>query len=134
MVQHIDKWSAQTEFDLRNSQPTMTSRYVINSSARQGPVSHGLFDDRDYDRVKAFYSSAAEFESSPLVRLPGLASSLGVNNILVKDESARMGLSSFKVLGVSYAIGRLVAAQRLGAGSTVACASEGNHGLAVARV
>ena len=36
--------------------------------------------------------------------LPGLASSLGIKKLLLKDESKRFGLSSFKALGASYAM------------------------------
>jgi diaminopropionate ammonia-lyase len=62
--------------------------------------------------------------------------------VLVKDESARFGLPAFKALGAFWAAHWAVA-QRLGAepewdgGSRLdlelACATEGNHGRAVAR-
>jgi diaminopropionate ammonia-lyase len=45
---------------------------------------------------------------SPLKALPHLAARLGLGNIWVKDESARLDLSSFKVLGGSYAIYQLI--------------------------
>ena len=54
--------------------------------------------------------------------------------MLVKDESSRFGLNAFKVLGVSYAVGSLLRDGRLTEGSVLACATEGNHGRAVARV
>jgi len=89
---------------------------------------------------------------TPLLALPALARALGVHSLHVKDESHRLGLGSFKALGGSYAVIRLVleeAARRLGrdvglgeirapevravaASMTVACATDGNHGCAVA--
>ena len=50
-----------------------------------------------------------------------------------KDESARFGLNAFKLLGARFAIETLLAEAGLRSGDTVVCASEGNHGRAVAR-
>ncbi|UWQ17666.1 pyridoxal-phosphate dependent enzyme [Jannaschia sp. M317] len=60
-------------------------------------------------------------------------------DVWLKDESARMGLGSFKALGGVYAVARLLQA-RLGRmpspgdrhDVTFTCASAGNHGLSVA--
>ena len=52
---------------------------------------------------------------------------------MVKDESSRLGLPSFKVLGASWAIHRAPLQERLEM-STLACATDGNHGRAVARM
>jgi len=81
---------------------------------------------------------------TPLIAPPRLAAALGVADVLVKDEGRRP-LGSFKALGGVYAGLRALART---AGSTVAalldpartgpalpalvCASDGNHGLAVA--
>lgn len=70
---------------------------------------------------------------SPCLSLPHLASSLGVASIRLKDESSRLGLNSFKALGVRFAMGRLVRQGTLSEGATVSCATDGNHGRAVAR-
>ena len=43
-------------------------------------------------------------KTTPLIQLPHLAKSLGIKNILVKDESSRLGLNSFKPLGASYSM------------------------------
>ncbi|MGT2478454.1 pyridoxal-phosphate dependent enzyme [Methylobacterium oryzae CBMB20] len=77
------------------------------------------------------------------MNLPGLAAHLGVAQVLAKDESRRM-LGSFKSLGGTYAglkrrwparpgqrVAGLVAARPAGQ-PTLICASDGNHGLAVA--
>jgi diaminopropionate ammonia-lyase len=83
---------------------------------------------------------------SPLVPLPGLATALGVADVMFKDESGRFGLGSFKALGGAYAVSCLLA-EEVGAtpedlmsGScqgavetiTVTSATDGNHGRSVA--
>ena len=50
----------------------------------------------------------------------------------VKDESSRFGLPAFKILGASWAIHR--ALEERGDRPRLACATDGNHGRAVARV
>lgn len=50
--------------------------------------------------------------------------------VLVKDESDRLGLPAFKVLGASWAVERALAAAP--ATDTLVAASAGNHGRAVA--
>jgi diaminopropionate ammonia-lyase len=52
--------------------------------------------------------------------------------VAVKDESDRLGLPAFKVLGASWAVERALAEQ--GAIHTLVAASAGNHGRAVAHV
>lgn len=84
----------------------------------------------DLDDVSSFFRSNP-IEPTPLVRLPGLSEDLGVHSISVKDESKRLGMNAFKVVGVHYAVSRLESAGRLGA--ALACATDGNHGRAVAR-
>src|SRR5690606_21808756 len=42
------------------------------------------------------------YAPTPLLRLPGLASELGIGELYCKDESGRFGLGSFKALGGAY--------------------------------
>ena len=71
------------------------------------------------------------YRPTPLLSLPTIASACGVASVLYKDEGRRFGLKSFKALGGGYAVQRLV--ERHGtAGITVTCATDGNHGRAVA--
>lgn len=97
--------------------------------------------------VAEFHQSLPNYAPTPLVSLPEVATELGVRAVLVKDESNRFGLPSFKVLGASWGCFRAVA-QELGLPPTVnldqlsieakknsialVTASEGNHGRAVA--
>jgi len=86
---------------------------------------------------------------TPLYNLPSLASELGVAQVLVKDESVRSQLGSFKALGAPIALVRLImrtfaerkfSAADLFAGKhaaeladfTVISATDGNHGRALA--
>ncbi|MHB1843292.1 MAG: diaminopropionate ammonia-lyase [Deltaproteobacteria bacterium] len=83
------------------------------------------------DDVHAFHRSLPGFTETPLVSLAGLARSLGVAELWVKDERSRCGLGAFKVLGASYAVHRLMRGRGAGA-LTFATATDGNHGRAVA--
>ena len=80
--------------------------------------------------ARAFHASLPGYEPTPLVELPALAAELGVGRVLVKDESSRLGLPAFKVLGASWAC-RQVLDRRPGA--HLVTATDGNHGRAVAR-
>jgi diaminopropionate ammonia-lyase len=108
-------------------------QYFINPYSRERNHS-GLFEANEYSLVNYFFSSLPKFEPTPLIHLRALASKLGVCDILLKNESVRLGLDSFKILGASYAVRRLLSEGRLVDDSVVVCASEGNHGRAIARV
>jgi diaminopropionate ammonia-lyase len=92
------------------------------------------------------------YAATPLQDAPALAAANGVERVWVKDESSRLGLPAFKMLGASWAAYRAVTA-RLGRDPepwasldelcrtlaplrplTLATATDGNHGRAVARM
>jgi diaminopropionate ammonia-lyase len=99
-------------------------------------------------------AAAAQFDSSmpgsrptPLVELPELAAELNLTAVFVKDESDRLGLPAFKILGASWAVNcalsqrsgfepaRSLAELRDRSGPvTLVTATDGNHGHALARV
>lgn len=83
--------------------------------------------------MRAFFTSKAELTPTPTRQLPRLARELGLAGLAAKDESSRFGLNAFKLLGARFAIETLLAEGGLHRGNTVVCASEGNHGRAVAR-
>ena len=58
--------------------------------------------------VRAFHASLPGYTPSPLTEVPALAGELGVGRAFVKDESSRLGLPAFKVLGASWAIHQLL--------------------------
>jgi diaminopropionate ammonia-lyase len=86
-----------------------------------------------------FHRTLPGYQPTPLRETPGLAAELGVARVLVKDESSRLGLPSFKILGASWAVERALSACRLTSPrgeqpGTLIAATDGNHGRAVARV
>ena len=103
--------------------------------------------------ARAEISSWPGYRATPLRAADRLAGRLGVEAVWVKDESGRFGLGSFKALGGGYGVrsvvggggdlrGAVGADASAGAGRgregsgpagiTVTCASDGNHGRAVA--
>ena len=79
----------------------------------------------------AFHRELAGYAPTPLRTLPdALAAQLGIGRVLVKDESNRLGLPAFKILGASWAVHRAAAGQQI---SGLAAATDGNHGRALAR-
>ncbi|MFG1624122.1 pyridoxal-phosphate dependent enzyme [Kribbella sp. NPDC049227] len=81
--------------------------------------------------VQAFHQSLPGYRPTPLTPVPALASELGVGQVLVKDESQRLGLPAFKALGAWWAIHR--ALQERPGPVELVTATDGNHGRAVAR-
>jgi diaminopropionate ammonia-lyase len=97
-----------------------------------------------------FHRTLPDYAVTPLVDLPDLTTGIGVGRLLVKDESWRLGLPAFKMLGASWATYRCLA-ERAGrrvepslaalraavadlAPATLVTATDGNHGRAVARM
>jgi diaminopropionate ammonia-lyase len=91
----------------------------------------------------SFHAELPGYRPTELTELPALADELGVGRVLVKDESTRMGLGAFKVLGASWAIARLIGEngrvtlgelRRAAAAhpAELVTATDGNHGRAVA--
>ncbi|HEY2307768.1 MAG TPA: diaminopropionate ammonia-lyase [Streptosporangiaceae bacterium] len=58
--------------------------------------------------VRAFHASLPGYAPTPLTEVPSLARELGAGRVFVKDESSRLGLPAFKVLGASWAIHQLL--------------------------
>jgi len=81
--------------------------------------------------VRAFHQSLPGYSPTPLIPVPELAAELGVGRVLVKDESSRLGLPAFKVLGASWACRQVLHRHP---GAMLVTATDGNHGRAVARM
>ena len=103
-----------------------------------------------------FHQSLDGYAPTALISAPHAAKALGAAEVLVKDESSRLGLPAFKIMGASWAVARAVeralrerglpapsldegfaalreAAKALGP-MTLCCATDGNHGRAVAHM
>jgi diaminopropionate ammonia-lyase len=128
--------------------PSSEPQILINpgrnhdAAARPAPGSSAPLD---------FHRRLPGYATTPVVSARALAAELGLASLTVKDESGRLGMPSFKILGASWAVYRLLAARlgsepdwndlgelraafaRLGPLKHVA-ATDGNHGRAVARM
>jgi len=100
---------------------------------RRAAAARGLFTEAEYAQMRTFFAAHPDLGATPLRPLPAVARALGLGSIAAKDESGRFGLNAFKLLGARFAIETLLADGELRRGDTVICASEGNHGRAVAR-
>ncbi|KAH7091026.1 tryptophan synthase beta subunit-like PLP-dependent enzyme [Paraphoma chrysanthemicola] len=99
--------------------------------------------------VESFHRGLPDYAITPLVSLPEVAKELGLGHVLLKDESNRLGLPAFKILGASWAVFKTVAIEcGLPLTSTLAevgtaarerdiclvTCTEGNWGRALSRV
>jgi diaminopropionate ammonia-lyase len=107
----------------------MPSAYVNERPA----VPTNLFSASDLAAQRSFFARRPSLAPTPLHRCSGLAEGLGVGELLVKDETARFGLNAFKSTGALFTVATLVERGEIRRGDTLVCASEGNHGRAVAR-
>lgn len=119
------------------------------------PAAAGFVAQAPGTDAYAFHRNLAGYEASPLREAPGTAARLGAAKVWVKDESSRWGLPAFKMLGATWATVRAVAAWAEANGPvpggirspllppgtppipsdlTLTCATDGNHGRAVARM
>ena len=123
------------------------SRLVRNPHVDRASVTEGSA------AAPAFHASLPGFAPTPIRRATTTAARLGVGTVLVKDESRRMGMPSFKILGASWASYRGILAKlgvtpgpapsldalrevlaSSGRNLVLVAATDGNHGRAVARV
>ena len=124
---------------------SISSSFFINPSAKEwtAPNTDGAA------QALQFHRSFPGYTSTPLIELPEIARELGFKRVLLKDESSRLGLPSFKILGASWGTFRAIAEQSgLPLASSIEtikdalqtkpivlyAATDGNHGRAVARM
>jgi diaminopropionate ammonia-lyase len=108
--------------------------YLLAPADSSRPVSAAVPIANQISRVSRFYDDHPDLRPTPLHRLTALARTLGVGDLVLKDESERFGLPAFKIAGVTYAVDRMIEDGRIGPGVVLACTTAGNHGRAVARV
>ncbi|CAI6331885.1 unnamed protein product [Periconia digitata] len=119
-----------------------TRRLIIfNDNTKSIPIHANL------GLAQQFHRQLPGYTSTPLIPLEDVASKLGVKSIFVKDESSRLGLPAFKILGASWGSCRAIiaksgiaedsslqdiahAARQMS--TTLITASAGNHGRALA--
>lgn len=119
-------------------------RIFLNPSPSKIPP----FSPSEVDEVLSFHRTLPNYTPTPLVPLKRVADRLGVEHLFIKDEGQRFGLKAFKALGASHAVFRILhersggilrpedflteKGRRLADGITFSCATDGNHGKAVA--
>lgn len=108
--------------------------------------------DKIEREVSNFHETLDGYKPTNLTELPN-SHEFGVKKVFIKEESSRFGLPSFKILGASWAIYKVLVSEfslsRNATFSTLkryirrenlkdviclVCATDGNHGRAVARV
>jgi diaminopropionate ammonia-lyase len=124
------------------------ARFFLNTNAR----SLSLVADSAEHAPLEFHQRLPGYQPTPLIEAPELAGMLAIGRVLVKDESNRLGLPAFKILGASWAVYRALE-KRLGQSLepwrtmdelaerlaplrplTLVTATDGNHGRAVAHL
>lgn len=121
---------AETD-DMTRSRPDFFQNMQLDRSA---PYDAALQSILSLAKARAAYAAISQWDDyapTPLRNLDFAARESGVAAVQYKDEGYRFGLKSFKALGGAYAVQRLV--EKHGATDlTVTCATDGNHGRAVA--
>lgn len=84
-------------------------KMVVNSLPKSEDQKLSLMALNEVRNAKIFHESFPGYEPTPLVKLDKMADFLGLGSVFIKDESYRMGLKAFKVLGGSYAMARYIA-------------------------
>lgn len=126
---------------------TNTTYWYSNPTAR-------LWQTAPPSSALAYHQTLEGYAPTPLTPLPQLAQELGVQQVFIKNESNRLGLPAFKILGASWAVCRALCG-RFGLDATgmtiqglrehlaslpagevpvLVTATDGNHGRAVSRM
>ncbi len=124
-----------------------TARLVLNPYVDRDHVKAPVFTSA------SFHKSIPGFVPTPLREAEEAAKILGVRSVWVKDESTRLGMPAFKILGASWATYRALmkhlglpehkkptmaklkkAVAESGRELALVAATDGNHGRAVARM
>lgn len=111
---------------------------LADRHARYGESHRAVVSQEHSLRAELLLKRCPLHAETPLREFDVLAARLGVSRVLVKDESARLGLSSFKALGGAYAVMLRSPNSPLRRASvgperpTFATATDGNHGISVA--
>lgn len=135
---------------MKNHAPDI--RWVLNKKTEKDITKSKEMFPVEISRIaRKFHRQIPGFKMTPLRSLSNLAQMLGAGGLWVKDESVRLELSSFKVLGGSFAVYRFMqeklnlpdsemsyefliskeAKDKLGE-ITFASATDGNHGRGIA--
>ncbi|OBT93485.2 hypothetical protein VE01_08690 [Pseudogymnoascus verrucosus] len=118
----------------------------VNSEARAWTCSSAIDA-----KIDTFHCNLPGYSQTPLLDCSSISAELSLKNVFLKDESARMGLPAFKILGASWATYKAITKllqlpttvnvqtvikgiAEKHQGLTLFAATEGNHGRAVAKM
>ena len=125
--------------------------FIVRMKKKDTRKAEELFDIK-YSRIaRKFHREIPGYKVTPLRSLENLSNMIGLGGIYVKDEAQRLTLNSFKVMGGSFAIFRLIE-KKLGLsddqmsyeyllspechekieGLVITSATDGNHGKGIA--
>ncbi|EJT97040.1 acetylornithine deacetylase [Dacryopinax primogenitus] len=126
----------------------MSAKYLPRIYINQAASSFTFSGNPDPATSK-FHEQLPGYVQTPVISLDTIAKEVNVGHVLLKDESCRLGLPAFKILGASWAAYRAVtdalnlsthisleelAGASKGKGLALYAATDGNHGRAVARM
>jgi len=111
--------------------------FSLFPNPRAGTPGMVVLPEAGFRRARAAITAWPGYAVTPLLELSTIARGTDVAVVRLKDEAGRFGLGSFKALGGAYAVANLLAHEKSRAGTpaekiTVTCATDGNHGRAVA--
>lgn len=127
-------------------------KYVVNTLADRHRKPANWLAPGTPGKVRDTLLAITDYVAAPTRMMPMLARRLGVGTLALKDETERFGLGAFKGVGAFYAVALAVLEEverrtgvrstaddfgteelrSVAAGMTLACATAGNHGAAVA--
>ena len=87
-------------------------KYIVHNdgdlSKKNPAAACEMFSIEHARDARKFHRQIPGYDVTPLLALPNLAQLLGVGGIYVKNEAKRLNMNSFKVMGGSYAVYRLI--------------------------
>lgn len=138
---------------MQRSQMLGSMPFRLFANPRRGEAPTETLPHEGFVRARNEIASWRGYAPTRLRDLPALAEKAGLACIRLKDEAGRFGLGSFKALGGAYAVAEVLSAELARRGVTAAarstalasgtyheatepivvtCATDGNHGRAVA--
>ena len=135
------RWQGTGDQQIYKSDMEQNQRVWFNKN------SGSLTNVPDTSSVQGFHKQLPGYAPTPLIPLNDIAKQLQVGSVFLKDESSRLGLPAFKILGASWGTLCAITSQlslpksssldTVGLAARKHCivlfgATEGNHGRAVA--
>jgi diaminopropionate ammonia-lyase len=118
--------------DIAGSGARLLPNPLVDRKKTYGPDEQAILSLAGARRAHQAIKAWDGYQPTPLLDLAPLAREAGVAQVMYKHEGKRFELKSFKAMGGAYAVQRLVEQRGSAEGLTVTCATDGNHGRAVA--